>query len=83
MQADWMKTRQTKYTAYVTIYILVIVAALGVANWLAQRHNKSIDSTSNKRFSLSDQTEKIVKGLKQDATITLYDQTGSFTTARD
>ena len=26
MNADWMKTRQTKYSAYVTVYILVVVA---------------------------------------------------------
>jgi gliding motility-associatede transport system auxiliary component len=83
MQSDWIKTRQTKYTLYVTVYLLVIVAALGAANWLANRHNKSIDSTSNKKFSLSDQTVKVVKGLTQDVTITDYDKTSAFTTSRD
>ena len=83
MQSDWMKTRQTKYTLYVTVYLLVIVAVLGAANWLANRHNKSIDSTSSKKFSLSDQTIKVVKGLKQDVTITDYDKTSAFTTSRD
>jgi ABC-type uncharacterized transport system involved in gliding motility auxiliary subunit len=83
MQSDWMKTRQTKYTLYVTIYLLVIVAVLGATNWLANQHNKSIDSTSNKKFSLSDQTIKVVTGLKQDVTITDYDKTSSFTTSRD
>jgi len=61
MQAEWMKTRQTKYTLYVTVYLLIILAVLGAANWLANRHNKSIDFTSNKKFSLSDQTVKMVK----------------------
>ena len=83
MQSEWMKTRQTKYTLYVTVYLLVIVAVLGAANWLANQHNKSIDSTSNKKFSLSDQTVKVVKGLKQDVTITDYDKTSSFGTSRD
>src|SRR5258705_9159463 len=83
MQAEWMKTRQTKYTLYVTVYLLVIVAVLGAANWLANRNNKSIDSTSNKKFSLSDQTVKVVKGLTKDVTITDYDKTSSFTTSRD
>src|SRR5215471_7505194 len=83
MQSDWMKTRQTKYTAYVTVYLLVIIAILGAANFLANRHNKSIDSTANKKFSLSDQTIKVVKELKQDVTITDYDKTSAFTTARD
>ena len=62
MQSEWMKTRQTKYTLYVTVYLIVIVAILGAANWLGSRHNKSIDATSNKKFSLSDQTVKVVKG---------------------
>jgi len=83
MQSEWMKTRQTKYTLYVTVYLLVVLAALAAANWLASRHNKSFDSTSNKKFSLSDQTIKVVKGLTKDVTITDYDRTGAFTTARD
>ena len=83
MQSEWMKTRQTKYTLYVTVYLLVILAILGAANWLANQHNKSIDSTSNKKFSLSDQTVKVVKGLTKDVTITDYDKTSSFTTSRD
>src|SRR6266704_1037638 len=83
MRSEWMKTRQTKYTLYVTVYLLVIIAILGAVNFLANRHNKSIDSTSNKKFSLSDQTVKIVKGLAQDVTVTDYDKTSAFTTARD
>src|SRR6202171_4504377 len=82
MQSEWMKTRQTKYTLYVTVYLLVIVAVLGAANWLANQHNKSIDSTSNKKFSLSDQTVKVVKGLNKDVTITDYVKTSSFGTSR-
>jgi gliding motility-associatede transport system auxiliary component len=83
MQSDWMKTRQTKYTLYLTVYLVVILAILGAANWLANGHNKSIDSTSNKKFSLSDQTIKVVKGLTKDITITDYDKTDKFATARD
>src|SRR5215469_4898037 len=83
MQTAWMKTRQTKYTLYITVYLIVIVAVLAAANWLASQHNKSIDSTSNKKFSLSDQTVKVVKNLKQDVTISDYDKTDRFTAARD
>jgi len=78
-----LKARQTKYAAYATIYILVIVSVLCVANVLADRYNKSFDATANKRYSLSDQTAKIVKGLKQDATITYYDQSTRFQQAKD
>src|SRR6266436_3470034 len=83
MQSDWMKTRQTRYSLYLTVYLLVILAILGATNWLANGHNKSFDSTSNKKFSLSDQTVKVVKGLTRDVTITDYDKTTAFTTSRD
>lgn len=83
MTTPLLKARQTKYAAYATIYILVIVSVLCVANVLADRYNKSFDATANKRYSLSDQTAKIVKGLKQDATITYYDQSTRFQQAKD
>ena len=83
MNTNWLKARQTKYSAYVTLYIVIILAVLAAVNFLANRHDKSYDSTSNKRYSLSDQTGKVVKGLDQDVKITLYDQTSRFTEARD
>jgi ABC-type uncharacterized transport system involved in gliding motility auxiliary subunit len=78
-----LKARQTKYAAYATIYILVVVAAVAIVNVLANRYNKSYDATANKRYSLSDQTAKIVKGLNQDATITYFDQGTRFAHAKD
>ncbi len=83
MNVNWMKTRQTKFAAYATTYILVILAVLAAANWLANRHNKSFDSTANKRYSLSDQTIKLASNLKDDVTITYFDDPRRFTTARD
>jgi ABC-type uncharacterized transport system involved in gliding motility auxiliary subunit len=80
---QFLKARQTKYAAYATLYILVIVAIFSVANTLANRYNKSYDATSNKRYSLSDQTAKIIKGLKQDATITYFDQGREFMRGKD
>jgi len=62
MAPAWLKTRQTQYTAYAGVYILVVVAVLAAANFLANRYDKSYDSTANKQFSLSDQTIKVVKG---------------------
>src|ERR1700733_2506382 len=65
------------------MYILVIFCIVSVANVLANRYNKSYDSTSNKRYSLSDQTAKIVKGLAQPISITYYDKTSNFQTGKD
>src|SRR5258708_14775497 len=78
-----MEARQTKYAAYVTVYLLVILCIVSVANVLANRYNKSYDSTSNKRYSLSDQTVKIVKGMSEPMSITYYDKQSGFQTGKD
>jgi ABC-type uncharacterized transport system involved in gliding motility auxiliary subunit len=83
VNAQFLKARQTKYAAYAATYILVIIAIITTANVLANRYDKSYDTTSNKRYSLSDQTIKIVKGLKQDATITYFDQVSHYQSAKD
>src|SRR5215472_2042804 len=81
--ANWMKARQTKYAAYASTYIVVILAVLVAVNFLANRYDKSYDSTSNKQFSLSDQTKKVVTGLKGDVHITYFDRDSSFAGAHN
>jgi len=83
MGNQWIKARQTKYAAYAVTYILIVIAALVVGNVLADRYNKTYDSTSNKRYSLSEQTAKIVKGLKQDAVITYFNRSTRFREGKD
>jgi ABC-type uncharacterized transport system involved in gliding motility auxiliary subunit len=83
MNLPLLKARQTRYVAYVTLYIAVVVAIITVANVLADRYNKTYDSTANKRYSLSEQTAKIVKGLKETATIYYYDRPTGFSHAKD
>jgi ABC-type uncharacterized transport system involved in gliding motility auxiliary subunit len=82
MNSSWLKARQTKYGAYLTLYILVVLAIVVGANWLANENNKSYDTTANKRFSLSDATKKVVSGLKNDVSITYFDRTSAFENAR-
>jgi ABC-type uncharacterized transport system involved in gliding motility auxiliary subunit len=83
MNTQLLHARQTKYLLFLFVYVVVFVTILLVVNVLADRYNKSYDSTSNKRYSLSPQTAKIVKGLKQPATITYFDQTTRFEQAKD
>lgn len=80
---SWIKARQTRYAAYAVLYTLVVLAVVVVANVLADRYDKTYDATSNKQYSLSQETAKIVKGLKQDATILYFDQSTRFAQARD
>lgn len=83
MNLQLLKARQTKYVAYVTLYIVMVLAIITVANYLANRYDKTYDSTSNKRYSLSEQTAKIVKGIKEDVKVTYFDQSTRFERARD
>jgi len=83
MAAKWLKTRQTKFGAYVAVYTLVVIAILAALNFLANRYDKSFDSTKNKQYSLSDQTIKIVKELKTDVRMIYFGESSSFPNARD
>jgi ABC-type uncharacterized transport system involved in gliding motility auxiliary subunit len=83
MADSFLKSRQTKYTAYAATYIVVILAVLAAVNFLANRYDKSYDSTSNKQFSLSDQTIKVVGNLKNDIKLTYFDEASRFPQARD
>jgi gliding motility-associatede transport system auxiliary component len=83
MNMKLLKARQTKYVLYATFYIAVVLAILTVGNVLANRYDRSYDSTSNKRYSLSEQTAKIVKGLKQDANIIYFAQGTRYQDAKD
>ncbi|MGA7235198.1 MAG: GldG family protein [Bryobacteraceae bacterium] len=83
MAANWVKSRQAKYAGYAGVYIVVILGVLGAINFLANRYDKSYDSTHNKQFSLSDQTMKVAKGLNTDIKVLYFGETGSFPTAHD
>src|SRR5579875_2647425 len=76
--------RQVRYGATALLYTIVVIAALILINWLAQmpRFNKTFDTTSNKRFTLSQETQKLVKNLKTDATITYIDKGSNFDQAK-
>jgi ABC-type uncharacterized transport system involved in gliding motility auxiliary subunit len=65
------------------LYTIIVIAILGAVNFLANRYNKSVDTTSNKRYTLSDQTINVAKALSQDLTISFWDRPDSFIGAKD
>ena len=81
--SEFLKARQTRYGAYLAAYVIVVVLILGAINYLSSTHNKSYDATANKRYTLSDQTKKIVSGLNNDVNITYFQKASEFTRARD
>lgn len=78
-----LQAKRTRYGAYVALYTIIVLAVLAAANWLADENNKSFDTTTNKQFSLSDQTIKTVQNLKKPVYIAYFNQSNSFGGARD
>lgn len=83
MANGWMKARQTKYGAFLFLYLVVILAVVFAANWLADRHNKTVDVTANKQYTLSDETKKVAGNLKHPVTIYYFNKSDSYDQARD
>ncbi|MCW5963273.1 MAG: GldG family protein [Bryobacterales bacterium] len=79
----WRESRQNRYGAYLTGYLLVVLLLLGGLNYLGNRFNKSFDSTVNQRYTLSDQTTKVAAGLTEDVRLRYFDQSANFVQARD
>lgn len=70
------KERRFRYGGYATILTAVVLAILIIVNLVAGNLNWRIDLTKNQLFSLSDQTYKLLDSLKQDITITIFDESG-------
>src|SRR5882757_4447848 len=83
MANEWIKARQTRYGAFVFAYLVVVLVIVFAANWLANRNNKTVDVTANKRFTLSDQTKKVTGGLKKDVNLYYFDKSETYDRARD
>src|SRR5712675_363310 len=83
MTSEFLKARQTRYGAFAALYIVVILAVIIAANWLANKNNKTVDVTANKQFTLSDESKKVTGNLKKDVTVYYFDKSDSYDRARD
>jgi ABC-type uncharacterized transport system involved in gliding motility auxiliary subunit len=75
--------RRTSALTQGLLYMVIVIAILVIINFFANRYNKSYDATTNKQFTLSDQTVKLAKNLQQPLTITYWDQPTKFKAAQD
>jgi ABC-type uncharacterized transport system involved in gliding motility auxiliary subunit len=57
------------------ILSLAVIAILGVLNFVGARHPRRFDLTTEKLYTLSDQTKHIVGSLQNDLTIVRFDKT--------
>jgi len=64
--------RSSQLGTNTTILALAVLVILGLLNFLSYRHHKRFDLTTEKLYTLSDQTKKIVGGLKEDITVVRF-----------
>jgi ABC-type uncharacterized transport system involved in gliding motility auxiliary subunit len=75
--------RQLKYGTNALVLVLAVLGILVGINWIAAQYTKRFDVTKNRRFSLSDQTRKVVSGLAEDVKITYFQRSGEGVQGRD
>ena len=75
--------RQLKYGGNTLVLVVAVLGILGVLNYLAARHPKRLDLTKDQRYSLSDQTHKVLAGLKDDIKITYFQRSRDMTRGQD
>jgi len=78
-----LTSRQAKYGLNMTVYALAALAIVVIVNLIANRFVKQIDLTANKRYSLSEQTEKVIGNLNRDVNLIYFDRKSSFNNVRD
>jgi ABC-type uncharacterized transport system involved in gliding motility auxiliary subunit len=64
--------RQLRYGSNMLLFSVTTLAILVLVNWVVSKYVNRWDFTKEQRFGLSDQTKKIVKGLKEDVRITYF-----------
>ena len=71
--AQFYKGRSARYGTLSIVSILVFLGILVAVNYLGARQNRRWDLTANQVYSLSDQTIKILRELKEPVTFVVYE----------
>jgi ABC-type uncharacterized transport system involved in gliding motility auxiliary subunit len=67
-----LRTRTVAFGVNSIVTVLLVVAITAVLNFLVARYPQKLDLTKTKKHTLSEQTVKVVKGLKQEVKATLF-----------
>jgi ABC-type uncharacterized transport system involved in gliding motility auxiliary subunit len=68
--------RSTAYGVNSAITVLLVIGLVGVLDFLGTRYNYKFDLTKDKLHTFSDQTQKLVKGLKAPVKATFFSKIG-------
>ena len=75
--------RQARYGALSIASVAVVLGILAGLNYVAGRQNKRWDLTAARQFSLSDQSRKVLQGLKSDVRLLVFAKDEDFARFRD
>jgi ABC-type uncharacterized transport system involved in gliding motility auxiliary subunit len=71
---DYFRQRQARYGALAAVSVIVALGIVVAVNYLSARENKRWDLTSGRQNSLSEQTVKVLQGLKAPIKFTVFDK---------
>jgi len=72
-----LQRRSFLYSSNMILIIILVLGLLAVVNFFLARHHYRVDLTAAKVHSLSDQSIKVVKNLKQDIAIKAFFREGN------
>jgi ABC-type uncharacterized transport system involved in gliding motility auxiliary subunit len=75
--------KNVKYGSIAATSVVLVLGILVALNYIGSRQNKRWDLTTNKQFSLSDQTRQILRDLKKPVAIRAYHEPGDDRQVRD
>ncbi|MEB3197198.1 MAG: GldG family protein [Candidatus Sericytochromatia bacterium] len=68
----FLKHRRTASGATIAVQIAAVIGILAAANYYGTRHHVRLDITESKQYSLSEQSLKVVKDLKEPITVQVF-----------
>ena len=71
---SFFSKRSSQQGTNTTVLSVAVIAILVIVNFVGFRHHKRFDLTTEKLYTLSDQTKQIVSGLQKDVTIVHFDK---------
>lgn len=68
----WLNRRSTMTGLNVALMTMLVVGIIGLVEVISAKHNTRFDLTAGKRYTLSDQTRKVVRALAKDVQVTAF-----------
>src|SRR5574337_1734918 len=68
----WLNRRSTATGLNVALMTMLVLGIIGLVEVISAKHNTRFALTQGKRYSLADQTKKVIRGLATDVQVTAF-----------